>query len=168
MAYFIAFSGGNLQGPGVSARCALGKGGVVPAGEKREGDNASPIGIWPVRRVWYRPDKGPAPETRIPVIALRPDDGWCDAPGHCAYNRPVTLPFPASHERMWRKDGVYDLVVELGYNDDPPVSGRGSAIFLHVARPGYVPTEGCVALAERDLREVLRYLDGGSTLEIRA
>ncbi len=168
MAHFIAFSGGRLQGHGLSVRCALGKGGVKAAGEKREGDGASPIGIWPVRRVWYRPDRGPAPETGIPAIALRPDDGWCDAPGHRAYNRPVTLPFPASHERMWRDDGVYDLIVELGYNDNPVVAGKGSAIFLHVARPDYAPTEGCVALAEGDLHEVLRRLEGGSTLEIRA
>ena len=168
MAHFIAFSDGNLRGDGFSARCALGTGGVKPAAEKREGDGASPIGIWPVRRVWYRPDKGPPPETGIAAIALRPDDGWCDAAGHPAYNRPVTRPFPASHERMWRVDSVYDLIVELGYNDDPAVAGRGSAIFLHVARPDYAPTEGCVALAEDDLREVLRRLEGGSTVEIRA
>jgi L,D-peptidoglycan transpeptidase YkuD (ErfK/YbiS/YcfS/YnhG family) len=168
MAHFIAFSDGRFEGGGLSARCALGKSGVVPALEKREGDGASPIGIWPVRRVWYRPDKGQAPETGIPAIALRADDGWCDAAGHPAYNRPVTLPFPASHERMWRADGVYNLVVELGYNDDPVVAGKGSAIFLHVARPDYAPTEGCVALAEDDLRAVLQRLEGGFTLEIRA
>ncbi|PKP81359.1 MAG: hypothetical protein CVT79_11925 [Alphaproteobacteria bacterium HGW-Alphaproteobacteria-18] len=168
MAHFIAFSEGKLESEGFLARCALGKGGVKPAAEKREGDGASPIGIWPVRRVWYRPDKGPPPETGLPALALRPGDGWCDAPGHPAYNRLVSLPFPASHERMWREDEVYNLVIELGYNDDPPVAGRGSAIFMHLARPGYVPTEGCVALAEKDLREVLRRLNGSSTVEIRA
>lgn len=167
MAHFIAFSEGKLEGDGISARCAFGKGGMKPAEEKREGDGASPIGIWPVRRVWYRPDKGPAPETGIPALALRPGDGWCDAPGHPDYNRLIARPFPASHERMWRGDTVYDLVVELGYNDDPPVAGRGSAIFLHVARPGYVPTEGCIGLAEADLRLVLARLTGDSAIEIR-
>ena len=167
MTHFIAFSDGRLEGGGLSLRCALGKGGVLPAAGKREGDGASPIGIWPVRRVWYRPDKGPAPETGIPVIALRPGDGWCDAPGHPRYNRWVALPFPDSHERLWREDDVYDLIVELGYNDDPPVSGRGSAIFMHVARPGDQPTEGCVALAESGLRAALRLMQGGSTVEIR-
>lgn len=165
---FIAFSDGRLVGGGRSWRCALGKGGVVAASEKREGDGASPIGTWPVRRVWYRADKGPAPGTGLPVLAMRPDDGWCDAPGHPLYNRWVPLPFAASHERMWREDAVYDLVVELGYNDDPPVAGRGSAIFMHIARENYAPTEGCVALAEEDLRAVLAQLGGGSTLEIRA
>lgn len=140
----------------------------MAAPAKREGDGASPMGAWPVRRVWYRPDRGPAPETGLPVIAIRPDDGWCDAPGRTEYNRWVPLPFPASHERLWRKDGVYDLVVELGYNDDPPEAGRGSAIFMHVAREGYVPTEGCVALAEADLRAVLKQLTGDSRIEILA
>lgn len=168
MTHFIAFSDGRLEGGGLSLRCALGKGGVVPAAEKREGDGASPAGVWPVRRVWYRADKGPPPETGIPVIALRPEDGWCDAPGDARYNQWVPLPCPARHERLWREDGLYDLIVELGYNDDPPVTGKGSAIFLHVARPGYLPTEGCAALAEDDLRAVLKRLQGGSVIEIRA
>jgi len=140
---------------------------VKPAADKREGDGASPIGHWPVRRVYYRPDKGPAPETGLPVIALRPEDGWSDDPDEAAYNRLVPLPCPGSHERLWQGDGLYDLIVELGYNDDPVVAGMGSAIFLHVARPGYLPTEGCVALAEADLREVLKALSGGSMIEIR-
>ncbi|MBY9065919.1 L,D-transpeptidase family protein [Hyphomonas sp. WL0036] len=168
MAHFIAFSGGWIEGDGFRARCALGKGGVTPAAEKREGDGASPIGAWPARRVWYRPDKGSPPETGLPVIAMQPSDGWCDAPEHPLYNRWVPLPFPASHERLWREDGVYDLVVELGYNDSPPIAARGSAIFLHVARAGYEPTEGCIALAGGDLRQVLKHLAGGSIIEIRA
>lgn len=167
MAHFIAFSEGKLESVGFSARCALGRCGVKAAAEKREGDDASPAGIWPVRRVWYRPDKGPAPETGIPVIAIRPGDGWCDEADHPLYNRPVSLPFPASHERMWRGDDLYNLVVELGYNDDPPLAGRGSAIFMHLARPGYLPTEGCIALTDGDLREVVKRLTGRSAIEIR-
>ncbi len=168
MTHFIAFSDGRLEGGGLSLRCALGKGGVLLAAEKREGDGASPIGIWPIRRIWYRPDKGAAPETGVPVIALRPEDGWCDAPEDTHYNRWVPLPYPASHERLWREDSLYDLFAELGYNDDPPAPGKGSAIFLHVARPRYQPTEGCVALAESDLRAVLKQVRAGSSLEIRA
>ena len=136
-------------------RCALGRGGVAAAGAKREGDGATPAGLWPLRRLFYRPDRLSAPGTRLPVSALRPSDGWCDAPGDPAYNRPVTLPYPASAERLWRDDNVYDLIVVLGYNDAPVIRGRGSAIFLHVARPDYSPTEGCVALAEADLLSVL-------------
>lgn len=158
---------GQFEGAGLRFRCVLGKGGAKPAAGKREGDGASPIGAWPARRVYYRPDKGPAPETGLPVIALRPEDGWSDDPGEASYNQLVALPCRGSHERLWRGDGVYDLIVELGYNDDPAVAGMGSAIFLHVARPDYPPTEGCVALAEADLRAVLKQLGGGSLIEIR-
>ena len=148
-------------------RCALGKGGLKPAAAKREGDGASPIGAWPARRVFYRPDKGPPPETGLPAIGLKPEDGWSDDPAELSYNLLVPLPCRGSHERLWREDGVYDLIVELGYNDDPPVAGRGSAIFMHIARDGHAPTEGCVALSEPDLREVLKRLGGGSVIEIR-
>jgi L,D-peptidoglycan transpeptidase YkuD (ErfK/YbiS/YcfS/YnhG family) len=141
---------------------------VKPAAAKREGDGASPIGAWPVRRVLYRPDKGPPPETGLPVIGLKPEDGWSDDPAEPSYNRLVPLPCRGSHERLWREDRLYDLIVELDYNDDPVVSGMGSAIFLHVARAEYAPTEGCIALAEADLRAVLRLLGGGSVIEIRA
>ena len=141
---------------------------MKPAADKREGDGASPIGRWPARRVFYRPDKGPPPETGLPVIGLKPEDGWSDDPSEPSYNRLVPLPCRGSHERLWREDGLYDLIVELGYNDDPVVAGAGSAIFLHVARAGYATTEGCIALAEDDLRAVLRMLGGGSVIEIRS
>lgn len=141
---------------------------MKPAASKREGDGASPIGRWPARRVFYRPDKGPAPETGLPAIGLKPEDAWSDDPAGPTYNRLVPLPCRGSHERLWREDGVYDLIVELGFNDDPVMAGLGSAIFLHIVREGHMPTEGCIALAEADLRMVLRLLGGGSVIEIRA
>ena len=148
-------------------RCALGKAGVKPAAEKREGDLASPAGVWPIRRVLYRPDKGPAPATALAVQALEPDDGWCDPPGDPDYNRPIKLPHAASFEAMWRGDGLYDLVVVLGHNDEPPVAPMGSCIFLHVARPGYLPTEGCVAVTRTDLEELLALARPGDSVEIK-
>ncbi len=169
---FTAFRGddglGRVTWPGHEARAALGWGGVTPADQKREGDGAGPIGAWPIRRVLYRPDKGPAPRTGLPAEAIRPEDGWCDAPLDPAYNRPVALPYRASAERMWRDDDVYDLVVILGHNDDPVVPGAGSAIFLHLARPDYGPTEGCVALAREDLEALLAEAKPGDVLEIRS
>lgn len=165
--HFTASADGRFDGPGLNLRCALGKNGVTAAAQKREGDGASPAGRWPARRVWYRPDREDVPQTGLPVIAIRPADGWSDDPRETTYNRPVTLPCRGSHERLWREDGLYDLIVELGYNDDPPEAGRGSAIFLHVARPGLAPTEGCIALAADDLRAVLKLLGGGSLIEIR-
>ena len=166
-AEFVAFADGRFLLAGRTTRCALGKGGVVPAAAKREGDGASPAGTWPMRRVYFRPDRMDSPETALPVVALRPEDGWCDAPGDPLYNRPVTLPYPASHEKLWRDDHVYDLIVELGYNDDPPVNGHGSAIFMHLTRPDWSGTEGCVALSIEDLKDVLRLAGNESEIEIR-
>ena len=134
-------------------RCAIGRGGV--RGDKREGDGATPSGRFVLRRVFYRADRLAPPKTALPSRALTPDDGWCNDPNHADYNRPVRLPHAAGHEALWRDDGVYDVIVELGYNDDPVTPGLGSAIFLHVARADYEPTEGCVALALDDLRTLL-------------
>jgi L,D-peptidoglycan transpeptidase YkuD (ErfK/YbiS/YcfS/YnhG family) len=125
---------------------------------KREGDGGTPRGKLPLRRLWYRPDKVRAPHSFLPARATQKDDLWCDAPGDRNYNRPVKAPYPASHEKMWRDDDVYDFVVELGWNDRPRLQGRGSAIFMHLARPGFKPTEGCVALRRRDMERLLPLL----------
>jgi L,D-peptidoglycan transpeptidase YkuD (ErfK/YbiS/YcfS/YnhG family) len=165
---YVATADGWLDLGGGKVRCALGPAGVVPAGDKREGDGASPAGVWPIRRVLYRPDRGAAPGTALPVSPIAPDDGWCDAQDDPNYNRPVKLPYPASAEQMWREDHLYDLVVILGHNDDPPIPGLGSAIFLHLAKPDYSPTQGCVAVARNDLEALLRTARSGDALEIRA
>lgn len=146
---------GRFLFQGQVLRCALGKGGVKPPTEKREGDGATPAALLPLRRILFRADRGAPPRCAVPVEPVAPEDGWCDDPGHRAYNRPVRLPFDASHERLWRDDAVYDVIGVLGWNDDPVERGRGSAIFLHLAREDYRPTEGCVALEARDLRRVL-------------
>lgn len=147
-------------------RCTLGRTGIVR--DKREGDGASPAGIWPMRRLFYRADRLTTPTTALPVQAIRQEDGWCDDPAHADYNRLVRRPFAGSHEEMWRTDGLYDLVVELGYNDDPPVAGKGSAIFLHVARPDFGPTAGCLALAREDLLSVLTAIGSSGAVEFRS
>lgn len=166
---FRAHADGRFERGDRAVRCAIGKAGVLAAADKREGDNRSPLGSWVMREVWYRPDVYPqGPKTALPVRATRPEDGWCDAPGDPNYNRPVTLPYPASAERMWRDDAVYDLVVILGHNDDPPVPGMGSAIFMHLAREGYPGTEGCVALAREDIEAVLAVAKPGDAVEIVA
>jgi L,D-peptidoglycan transpeptidase YkuD (ErfK/YbiS/YcfS/YnhG family) len=165
---FTATSDGWLDIGDRKVRCALGPAGVVPAAEKREGDLASPAGIWPIREVWYRPDRGPPPATEFRVHALDEDDGWCDDPSHPDYNRHVKLPHPASAERLWREDGVYDIIVVLGHNDDPPVLGLGSAIFLHLCKPDYPPTHGCVAVERADLEALLEQARPGDAVEIRA
>jgi len=163
---FTAMSDGSFRLNGRMTRCALGKTGVIEADLKREGDGKSPLGVWTIRRVLYRPDKGERPQTGLPTRALERDDGWCDAPGDPAYNRAVKLPHPASAEQMWREDDVYDLVCVLAHNDDPPVSPLGSAIFLHLAKPDFSPTEGCIALSRADMLELLALAKLGDTLAI--
>lgn len=163
---FNAESGGILRWPGGVARCALGRSGVTPAAAKREGDGASPVGLWPMREVYFRPDRLERPVTALAVEPLTPEAGWCDDPASPLYNRPVRLPSPLSHEKLWREDHIYDLIVVLGYNDDPVVPGKGSAIFLHLARDDYSSTEGCVACARQDLLSLLAAARPGDTLEI--
>ncbi len=157
-------AGGRAEWQSRHFRCAIGRGGLRL--HKREGDGATPIGTWPMRRLYYRPDRLARPSTGLSVQALTPDDGWCDDPGDPSYNRPVQLPYGARAEALWREDGVYDLIVVLGYNDAPVVAGRGSAIFLHLARPDFGPTEGCVALALGDLLTVLAAADPGAVVAV--
>ncbi len=161
-----AFSDGRFAFDGDELRCAFGRGGAVEAGAKREGDGATPLGTWPLRRVLWRPDRLARPATALPAAPIAPDDGWSDDPADPAYNRPVTHPHPHSAERLWREDGLYDVVVVLAHNDDPPAPGRGSAIFLHCAKPGFPPTEGCVALARDDLLAVLARAAPGDALVV--
>jgi L,D-peptidoglycan transpeptidase YkuD (ErfK/YbiS/YcfS/YnhG family) len=154
---------GVLEVGAVRLPCALGRSGIVR--RKREGDGGTPAGRWPLRTAHVRADRsaGPVhrPGRRLAVRPLRPDDGWCDAVGDRNYNRAIRHPYPASAERMWRADGLYDIVVVMGYNDGPRCRGRGSAIFLHCAREtgdGLAPTEGCIALRRRDLARLLPHL----------
>ena len=158
---------GTAEWNGRRFACALGRTGVVDAAEKREGDGATPAGMWAFRRILFRADRISPPQGSLIAIPIEPDDGWCDDPARPDYNRPVKLPFRGGHEIMWRGDSLYDLVVVLGHNDDPPVAGLGSAIFLHVAADGYAPTEGCVALALEDLRAVAEECSPDSSIDIR-
>jgi L,D-peptidoglycan transpeptidase YkuD (ErfK/YbiS/YcfS/YnhG family) len=157
-------SKGRLTVMGLTFPCALGRGGV--SASKREGDGASPRGRFPLRRVWIRQDRMRAPGVMLPSCLTEPHDGWCDDPGDARYNRPVRLPSAASHERMWRDDDIYDIVVEIGWNDRPAIRGRGSAIFLHLARPGYTATEGCVAVSRRDMAKLLPRLGPLTRIDI--
>lgn len=146
-------------------RCAVGRSGL--ARDKREGDGATPVGRFPFRRVLYRADRVPDPATTLDAAPVRPQDGWCDDPEDARYNRQVALPYQAGSETLWRDDALYDVIVVLGHNDDPVIPGRGSAIFLHVAGPGYAATQGCIALARDDLLEVLAEAAPGDGVEVR-
>lgn len=155
---------GWLEVGGLRLPCALGRSGAGVA--KREGDGVTPLAMMTLRQVWWRADQTRRPRTALPMRAIQPTDGWCDATGDRNYNRHVTLPYPTSHEEMWRQDALYDLVIELGWNDHPRRQGRGSAIFMHVARQGFKPTEGCVALRPRDIGWLLERLSPRTRLKV--
>ena len=156
---------GQLVCGSFAIACSLGARGITR--DKTEGDRATPAGLWPLRRVFFRPDRLPPPRTGLPVVPIERSMGWADDPADpVSYNRLVRLPHAGSHERLWREDGLYDIIVELGYNDTPPIVGRGSAIFLHVARPDRQATEGCVSVTSTALEHLLTRVGPGDAISI--
>jgi len=162
----LIYTNETLSWPGGSVRAACGKAGVTTG--KREGDHASPAGTFPLLRAFYRPDRLAVPRTALPLAVLKTQDGWCDDSADPRYNTLVTLPYPASHEELWRADGLYDVIVVIGYNTGPVVPGKGSAIFLHCASPDFAGTEGCIAVAREALVPLLGLLGPRSTITIKA
>lgn len=144
--------------------CILGRGGM--ALKKSEGDGITPIGNWALRKIFYRPDRLSLPVTLLPTQAIAADDGWCDDPAHPLYNQLVKKPFAAGHEDMWREDGAYDLVVVLGFNDQPVTSHAGSAIFWHLAKPDWRPTAGCIAIDRDTMLWLLAQCHPGTMMQI--
>lgn len=144
--------------------CALGRSGTTVF--KREGDGATPVAAMAMLSCYVRSGRLAGVRPALPTLRSRPDSGWCDAPTHPAYNRPVRLPFPASTETLQRADRLYDLVVVLDWNITRRQRGKGSAIFLHIARAGYAPTEGCVAVSPADMRRLAPLLRRGSRLTV--
>lgn len=144
-----------VAGP-LRLQVALGRAGVKA--NKVEGDGATPRGCFRPLRVWWRADRTPRPRTRLPVRRISLADAWCEDPADRRYNRPIRLSEGAPGDRLCRKDRLYDLIVELDHNTRPRVARRGSAVFIHLARPGFRPTAGCIALRPTDLRKVLERL----------
>jgi L,D-peptidoglycan transpeptidase YkuD (ErfK/YbiS/YcfS/YnhG family) len=161
----LEYHEGRLIWPGGSARAVVGRNGV--AANKREGDGATPAGTFPLALVFYRPDRMGPPHSGLLVRALSPRDDWVDDPADHNYNRLVSLPYPAHTEQMWLEDAVYDLLVVIGYNMDPVMPGVGSAIFLHIARPDFSPTAGCMAVEKDVLVRLMPLLGFGSTITVR-
>lgn len=158
---------GTLEINGKRYACTLGRAGVISADQKAEGDGKTPLGVFPLRQLLYRADRVARPETQLPVEILTPQTGWCEEASHADYNKKITLPHPAATDHMAREDHLYDYVVVIGYNDAPVVPGKGSAIFMHLARPDSTPTAGCVGLRPADMLEVLKHCDKSSRIEIR-
>ena len=156
---------GILQAGSLTFSCALGTKGI--RSDKREGDRATPRGSFRLTKVLLRRDRGFGGPLRLQSAAIQPGDGWCDDARAPAYNRPIRLPSAVGHEKLCRDDRVYDVVIVLDHNQRPRVRGRGSAIFFHLARPGYQPTEGCVAISAADMRRLLPRLARHVVMDIR-
>ena len=156
---------GRLHAGPVVVRCAIGGGGIRQ--DKREGDRATPGGAFRLVGGFFRQDRVLRKAWVSPMRPVSPSDGWCDDPRSALYNRLVALPCRASHERLWRVDRLYDLVIVLDYNIHPRRKNRGSAIFLHCARPDFAPTGGCIALRLDDLRRLLPRLARKAVLTVR-
>jgi L,D-peptidoglycan transpeptidase YkuD (ErfK/YbiS/YcfS/YnhG family) len=155
---------GWLIGGTVPIPVALGRSGI--RADKREGDGATPRGRFHPVRVWWRADRGLRPRALLPVRRIGRADAWCEDPANRRYNRPMRLADGQSGDRLWRADHLYDLVIELDHNVRPRVAQRGSAIFVHVARPGLLPTAGCVALPEASLRRLLARMSHKTRIKI--
>jgi L,D-peptidoglycan transpeptidase YkuD (ErfK/YbiS/YcfS/YnhG family) len=176
----IKVVGNKLTFAGKTYHCAVGKNGF--SDDKKEGDGCTPLGIFTLRECWYRTDKIKKLNTNLPLKIITQNDGWCDDVASPDYNKHIKLPYNFSHEKLWRDDditnphvgfvstkksNVYDLIIPIGYNDSPILSGKGSAIFIHIARDNYEPTEGCVALKLEDLLEVLPLVSNNNFIEIK-
>lgn len=147
--------------------CRIGRGGFIDHDKGREGDAKTPLGTYHLRFGLYRADRLPQPRSPLTFRPLRQDDGWCDASDDPAYNRFVRLPYAASHEKLWREDGAYDIIIVMSHNDSPPVPGLGSAVFIHVAQPDDRETLGCVALEPEVIVRVLRTLETEMVVEVQ-
>jgi L,D-peptidoglycan transpeptidase YkuD (ErfK/YbiS/YcfS/YnhG family) len=158
-------SRGILRGCGAILPVALGRAGI--AANKREGDGGTPRGRFRPLRLWWRGDRLPRPRTALPLRRIERDDAWCEDASDRRYNRPLRLEPGAPGDRLWRDDHLYDLLIELDHNRRPRIAGRGSAVFIHLARPGFLPTAGCVALRDGDLRRLLPRLRKNAVIEIR-
>jgi L,D-peptidoglycan transpeptidase YkuD (ErfK/YbiS/YcfS/YnhG family) len=147
---------GWLIAGGQTVPVALGRGGI--RANKREGDGGTPKGTFRPRQLWWRADRHPRPRTYLPVRAIGPEDAWCEDPASRHYNQPVRLDRTQGGDRLRRDDHLYDFIVEIDHNSAPRVSGRGSAVFFHLARENFGPTAGCVSMTKSAMLRLLRRL----------
>jgi L,D-peptidoglycan transpeptidase YkuD (ErfK/YbiS/YcfS/YnhG family) len=145
---------GWLSADGWTVPVALGRGGILA--NKREGDGGTPRGIFHPRQLWWRADRHRLPKTLLPARPIRREDAWCEDPADRHYNQPIRLDREQGGDRLTRADHLYDFIVEIDHNAAPRVAGRGSAVFLHLARPNFAPTAGCVSMTKASMLRLLR------------
>ena len=144
---------------------ALGRGGILA--NKREGDGGTPRGVFRPLRLWWRADRAIRPRTQLPLRRIAPDDAWCEDPADRRYNRPIKMAAGKPGDRLRRGDHLYDLIIEIDHNACPRVAWRGSAVFIHLARPGLAPTAGCVAMPRARLLRLLEKIGPATRIVIR-
>jgi L,D-peptidoglycan transpeptidase YkuD (ErfK/YbiS/YcfS/YnhG family) len=154
----------NLLFKKLKFKCSLGKNGVTK--NKVEGDKCTPSGIYRLKQVFYRADRINKITTNLKKIKIKKNMGWCDDPSSKRYNRLIKIPYKFSHEKLYRKDHIYDIVVILNYNMNPVVKKRGSAIFMHITKKNYLKTLGCIALKKNDLLEILNRVKKDNIIKI--
>jgi L,D-peptidoglycan transpeptidase YkuD (ErfK/YbiS/YcfS/YnhG family) len=144
---------------------ALGRGGILA--NKREGDGGTPRGTFRPVRLWWRADRHSRPASGLPARRISPADAWCEDPADRRYNRPIQVPAGEAGDRLRRGDHLYDFIIEIDHNTRPRIAGRGSAVFLHLARARLAPTAGCVAMPKEKLRQLLKKIGPGTRIDIR-
>ena len=155
---------GYLQYKNLKFRCALGKAGIKK--KEKEGDNVTPKGTFKITKMYYRPDKIKNIISLVKKIKIKNNMGWCDDPSSNLYNRQIKLPNKFSHEKLYRKDNLYDLILVLNYNINPIIKYKGSAIFIHVAKNSYKKTKGCIALKKKHLIELVSKIKKNTKIKI--
>jgi L,D-peptidoglycan transpeptidase YkuD (ErfK/YbiS/YcfS/YnhG family) len=155
---------GYLKYKKLKFKCALGKAGIGK--KKREGDNVTPTGTFKVVKIYYRSDRVKKISSKLGLIEITKNVGWCDDPNSKNYNKLINLPSKYSHERLFKKDNIYDIIVILNYNMKPIIKNKGSAIFIHVAKKNYQPTQGCIALKKNDLLKLLSKISKNIKIKI--
>ena len=148
---------GYLEYKNLKFKCALGKAGIGK--KKQEGDNVTPTGTFKIVKIYYRSDRVKKISSKFRLIEITKNMGWCDDPNSKNYNRLIKLPTQYKHEKLHRKDNIYDLVIVLDYNMNPIIKNKGSAIFIHIAKKNYKKTAGCIALKKDHLIKLIKKIE---------
>lgn len=155
---------GYLKYKNLKFRCALGRAGIRI--KKKEGDNITPKGTYKIIRIYCRKDRIRQVKSRIKIYKINKKIGWCDDPRSKKYNQLIRLPSKFRHEKFYRKDHLYDLIIVLNYNMRPVIKNKGSAIFIHLAKRNYYPTKGCIALSKNNLLIILNKINKNTKIKI--
>ena len=150
---------------GYKLKCSIGKSGITNS--KKEGDLATPKGIFKLGLLYYRKDRNKSLKSKLKKRVIKKNMGWCNDIKSKKYNQEIHFPFKYGAEKLYRKDKIYDIFVNIKYNHSPIVKGKGSAIFLHLSNKNYKATKGCVAILKKDFLKILPLINRNTKISIR-